>query len=169
MSKATRVTVMTGVPSGRDRRRRSPCVGMRARTSSVNEASWCPASSMRAYTPPGPVSCTERKPARSARIGLGDAPCGRLQAWPTEEQADPVASCRQSAVPIADPPADAQRSRPASSERTHLPRWACVLARSAILRRGYSSEHVFEHLGHAVVAGCGCEVVGGGNRVWMTA
>jgi hypothetical protein len=32
-----------------------------------------------------------------------------------------------------------------------------------------SSEHVFEHLGHAVVAGCGCEVSGGGNRVWMTA
>ena len=32
-----------------------------------------------------------------------------------------------------------------------------------------SSEHVFEHLGDAVVAGCGCEVVGGGNRVWMTA
>ena len=32
-----------------------------------------------------------------------------------------------------------------------------------------SSEHVFEHLGDAVVAGCGCEVVGGGNRVWMAA
>ena len=31
------------------------------------------------------------------------------------------------------------------------------------------TEHVFEHLGHAVVAGCGCEVVGSGNRVWMTA
>jgi len=32
-----------------------------------------------------------------------------------------------------------------------------------------SSEHVFEHLGDAVVAGRGREVVGGGNRVWMTA
>jgi len=31
-----------------------------------------------------------------------------------------------------------------------------------------SSEHVFEHLGDPVVAGRGCEVVGGGNRVWMT-
>ena len=49
------------------------------------------------------------------------------------------------------------------------PRWACVLARSAILRWGYYSEHAFEHLGDAVIAGCGCEVVGGGNRVWMTA
>lgn len=32
-----------------------------------------------------------------------------------------------------------------------------------------SSEHMFEHLGDAVVAGCGCEVVGGRDRVWMTA
>jgi hypothetical protein len=42
-------------------------------------------------------------------------------------------------------------------------------SRSPILRRGYSSEHAFEHLGDAVVAGRGREVVGGGNRVWMTA
>ena len=34
---------------------------------------------------------------------------------------------------------------------------------------GLLPEHAFEHLGDAVVASLGCEVVGGGNRVWMTA
>ena len=32
-----------------------------------------------------------------------------------------------------------------------------------------SSKHLFEHLGDAVVAGCGCAVGGGADRVWMTA
>jgi len=41
--------------------------------------------------------------------------------------------------------------------------------RRTLSRPSVSSEHVFEHLGDPVVAGRGCEVVGGGNRVWMTA